>query len=134
MLGWLAKGSPCLCQVLLIPWLGHFMWPFAVAGLGLRYLRISFLDRFGQPFRKPVRTAFNYVKKFGLHNDWCANLNPFARIFKECVKLAGVIPGWIAGCIVCGAQSSPGADCGRAVHVVLVPLIGRVHRSVDSSL
>jgi hypothetical protein len=87
------------------------MWPFAVAGLGLRYLRISFLDRFGQPFRKCLHTAFNNVDFFGLHNDWCANLTPLARVFTECVKFLRVIPGWIAGCIVCGAQSSPGVDC-----------------------
>ncbi len=110
------------------------MWPFAVAGPGVRYLRMSFLDRFGQPFRKHVRTAFNNVKKFGLHNDWCANLTPFARVLTECVKFARLIPGWIAGCKVYRAQSTPGADCGKAVRVMLIPLIGRVHRSVNSSL
>jgi hypothetical protein len=111
------------------------MWPFAVAaGLGLRYLRMSFLDRFGQLFRKPLCTALNNVKIFGLHNNWCENLTPFARVLTECVKFARLIPGWIAGCKVCRAQSTPGADFGRAVHVVLIPLIGRVHRSVYSSL
>jgi hypothetical protein len=69
------------------------MWPFAVAGLGLRYLRMSFSDRFGQPLRKLLRTAFNNVKIFGLHNNWCANLTPFTRVFTECVKFARVIPG-----------------------------------------
>ena len=110
------------------------MWPFAVAGLGLRYLRMSFLDRFGQPIRKPLRTAFNNVNFFGLHNNSCANLTPFAHVFTECVKFARVIPGWIADCIVCRAQSSLGADCGRAVRVMLFLLIGRVYRSVISSL
>ncbi len=84
ILGWLAKGGPCFCRVLLIPWRVCFMWPFAVAGLGLRYLRISFSDRFGQPFRKRLHTAFNNVEIFGLHNDWCANL-PHLRMFTQSV-------------------------------------------------
>ena len=58
-----------LGHVLLMPWRGLFMCPFAVAGLGLRYFRINFLVKFGHPFRKPFRTAFNSVDNFGLHSN-----------------------------------------------------------------
>ena len=56
-------------HVLLMPCSGRFMCPFAVAGLGFRYLRINFSVKFGHPFRKPFRTAFSSVDIFGLHND-----------------------------------------------------------------
>ena len=35
--------------VLQIPCLGLFIWPFAVAGVGFKYLRINFLGRFNTP-------------------------------------------------------------------------------------
>ncbi len=56
-------------HVLLMPCLGRFMWPFAVAGLGFRYLRINFSVQFGHPMRKPFSTAFSSVNIFGLHNN-----------------------------------------------------------------
>ncbi len=78
--------NACLGWVLLILCHGRFMWPLAVAGLGLRYLSISFSDKLGHPLRNPLRTAFNNVEIFGLHNDWCANFTLFARVHTECVK------------------------------------------------
>ncbi len=66
--GWVTD-EVVLGRVLLIPCLGHFMWPFTVAGLGLRYLRIKFALRLGHPLRKPFCTAFSNVEIFGLHND-----------------------------------------------------------------
>ena len=55
--------------VLLIPWRGHFICPFAVAGLVVKYFRINFTLIFGHPSRNPFRTAFNIVDIFGLHKD-----------------------------------------------------------------
>ncbi len=55
--------------VLRIPWCGLFMWPLAVAGLGFRYLRISFLEIFGHPFRNPFRVALSSLEMVGLHSD-----------------------------------------------------------------
>ncbi len=43
----------CRCVVLWIPWWGRFMWPFAVAGLGLRYRVTPLSVRLGHPLRKP---------------------------------------------------------------------------------
>ncbi len=65
-------------RVLLIPCRSLFMLPFAITGIGLRYLRISFLLRLGHPLRKPFCTAFNNVEILGLHNDWCTNSTPLA--------------------------------------------------------
>jgi hypothetical protein len=39
--------------VLQMPWRGCSMWPFAVAGLGLRYLRNNFFIIYGHPLRSP---------------------------------------------------------------------------------
>jgi hypothetical protein len=84
------EGGVVLCfgWVLRIPCRGRFMWPLAVAGLGLRYLSINFSDRLGHPFRNPFRTAFRSVDIFGLHSDWWANLTPFAWVLVECVNNA----------------------------------------------
>ncbi len=82
--------NACLGQLLLILCCGCFMWPLAIARLGLRYLSISFLHKLGCPLRNPLHTAFNNVEIFGLHNNWCANFTPFARVRTECVKDARV--------------------------------------------
>ena len=74
--------------VLLIPCRGLFICPLAAAGLALMYLCINFSFRFGHPSRKPCHTALESVDILGLHNDWCANLTPFALVLMECVKLA----------------------------------------------
>ncbi len=73
-----------------------FMWPFAVAGLKLRYFSINFLLRLG-PLRKPFRTTLSNVKILGLHNDWCANFTQFAWVLTECVNVARFTPGWSCG-------------------------------------
>ena len=66
--------------VLLMPCRGRFICPLAVAGLGLRYLRISSSDMLGHPFKKPRRVALRSVEILGLHNDWCVNLTLLARV------------------------------------------------------
>ncbi len=92
--------------VLCIPWLGLFMCPLAVAGLGLRYFRINFLLMFGHSIRNPCRVALRSVEMFGLHNDWCANSTAFACICTECANVA------ILGCpddkgVLCGLPTFP---------------------------
>ncbi len=74
--------------VLRIPILGCFMWPLAIAGLGLRYSVTPSAVRFGHPFRKPRRIAFKSVEMCGLHNDWCANQMLFALFCTVWVKQA----------------------------------------------
>ena len=54
--------------VLLMPCLGRFLCPFAVAGLGFKYLRIRASDMFRHPFRKPPRTALRRVEILGFPN------------------------------------------------------------------
>ncbi len=110
------------------------MWPFAVAGLGFRYMRISFLVKLGHPFWKPLCTAFNNIEIFGLHNNWCANFTLLACVRTESVKVVRLMPGCMVRQMACGAQSIPGADYGRTVRMLTQLLIGRVHKSVDTSL
>jgi hypothetical protein len=73
-------------RLLRIPILGRFMWPLAVAGLGLRYLVTLTAVRFGHPLRKPQRIAFKSVEMRGLYNDWCANRMLFALFRPVWVK------------------------------------------------
>ena len=81
-----------LRRVLLIPCLGRFMWPFAVAGLGFRYFRMSFSFMLGHPRRNPRRTALRSVEILGLHNDWWANLTPLPRVRTEWLNAARSTP------------------------------------------
>jgi hypothetical protein len=120
--------------VLCIPCLGGFIWHFAVAGLGLRYLLISFMLMCGHLFRNPCQVAFNRVDIFGLHNNWCTNFTLLARICTECKNKAPSYTargGW-------GAQLIPGQGRGKSfwLGVVRIPffVIGRVLRSVAGSL
>jgi hypothetical protein len=124
-------GSGGIRRVLRMPWRGRFMCPFAVAGLGLRYLRINFSDKLGHPLRNPLRTALRSVDIFGLHNDWCANLTLLARVRTECMNAANVTPGCMSAGMLRRARSNIGASHGRAD---CVAIIGRVHKSVVTSL
>jgi hypothetical protein len=47
-----------LGHVLSMLWDRHFICPLDVAGLGLRYLTMSFLVKLGHPLRKPLLVAF----------------------------------------------------------------------------
>jgi hypothetical protein len=93
--------------VLRIPRRGRFICPFAVAGLGLRYLRISFSLIWGHPLRNPCRVAFNSVDIFGLHNYWCANFTLFACVRTECKNIA--LSCWTVW--GCRARLIPGQGC-----------------------
>ena len=99
----------CLGVVLLFPWRGRFICPFAVAGLGFKYLRINFTLTFGHPSRNPFRTAFSIVEIFGLHNDWCANFTAFTLVLIECVNPA---IDW------CGARPIHWPGRGRVANVM----------------
>ncbi len=74
--------------VLRIPFLGRFMCPLAVAGLGFKYLVTSSSDRLGHPFKKPFRKAFKREDILGLHIAWCPNLTVLAHVRTECVNMA----------------------------------------------
>jgi hypothetical protein len=128
----------CFGWVLRIPCRGRFMWPFAVAGLGLRYLRINRSDKLGHPLRNPRWTALRRVEILGLHWDWWVNFTALARVFTECVNVARVVLGSLASIGRCGARPlhGPGRDRtlgSGAVHTFVVG-IGRVHKSVLRSL
>ncbi len=116
--------------VLRIPWCGHFIWPFAIAGLGLRYLLISLTLMYGHPLRNPCLVALRRMEIFGLHNGWCANLTLLARVRIECKKAAPSYISWGG----CRAQPISGQDRGKSIWlgVVRIPsfVIGRVQRSV----
>jgi hypothetical protein len=60
--------------VLRIPFLGRFMCPLAVAGLGFKYLVTSSSDRLGHPFKKPFRKAFKREDILGLQIAWCVQI------------------------------------------------------------
>ena len=98
------------------------MWPFAVAGLGFRYLSISFSEMLGHPLRKPLRVALRRVDIFGLHRDWCANFTLFARVKIECAK-----------CAVCWTVFCP-VDSILCVGGACFVVLGIVHKSVVGSL
>ncbi len=116
---------------------------FTVAGLGLRYRRMSLSGIVGHPLRKPLCVAFNRVEILGLHKDWCANFTALARARTECTNVAILRPG----CTLdgtrrgCGAQPIQGPVRGKGgivaklgeVHSLLIG-IGSVHKSVDRSL
>jgi hypothetical protein len=83
--------SPFVLAILLvlrIPFLGRFMCPLAVAGLGFKYLVTSSSDRLGHPFKKPFRNAFKRADILGLHIAWCPNLTVLAHVRTECVNMA----------------------------------------------
>jgi len=93
--------------VLRIPFLGRFLCPLAVAGLGFKYLVTSSSDRLGHPFKKPFRKAFKREDILGLHIAWCPNLTVLARVHTECVNMA-MAAFDINSFGDCGARAIPG--------------------------
>ncbi len=94
--------------VLWIPCRGCFMWPLAVAGLGFRYLRMSFSVILGHPFRNPFCVALRSLDILGLHSDWCANFTLLALVAMEWAKTATYLVGsdWVASLASAGACSA----------------------------
>ena len=74
--------------VLRIPFLGRFICPLAVAGLGFKYLVTRSSDRSGHPFKKPFLMAFKREDILGLHIAWCPNLTVLSLVCRECVNMA----------------------------------------------
>ena len=107
--------------VLRMPCRGRFICPFAVAGLGFRYLRMSVSDILGHPLRKPFRVALSSLDIVGLHSDWCANLTLLALVLIECVNDA-----------TCSLSVFNAASVDRG-GVIWLALMGIVHRSVLGS-
>jgi hypothetical protein len=75
---WFGIGTGAMCVdmglgglgvVLWMPFFGCFMWPWAVAGLGLRYLTTNSSFKFGHPLRKPLQRALRRVDIIGLQRD-----------------------------------------------------------------
>jgi hypothetical protein len=105
------------------------MWPFAVARLGLRHLRINCSVILGHPLRNPLQTAFRRVEILALHSDWCANLTALARVHTECVNIANVMPGWASLAAIRGFGAQPEQVLGHgrmvgsgAVHTSQTPI------------
>jgi hypothetical protein len=65
----IALACISFCLVLRMSIRGRFMWPLAVAGLGLRYLVTPAALRFEHPFKKPHLIALSKVEMQGLHKD-----------------------------------------------------------------
>ena len=116
--------------VLLMPYRGRFMHPFAVARLGLSYLRIISSEIYGHPLRKPCLVAFNNLEIFGLHNAWCWNFTLFARVVTECANIAECTSD-LAVLFGTGRLRGGGVHC---VPSALYPKMGNNHRSVVGSL
>ena len=100
------------------------MCPLAVAGLGLRYLRISVSDMLWPHFRKHLLDALRSVDIFGLHNDWCANFTSLAQVEMECAMF--VVCCTALDCTALGRTGSVGDCC--------VEWIASVHKSVVAFL
>jgi hypothetical protein len=132
--------------VLRIPWWGRFMWPFAVAGLGLRYLVTPLAVKFGHPLRKPLRMALSRVDIRGLHRDWWANFMLLALVrtvwvnkltcfdegffFSDVVAFPPLLQAWA----LAHTRTASGSCISSCLTWVVLPAtIGRVHRSVVRS-
>ena len=83
------------------------MCPFAIAGLGFKYLVTSSLESLGYPFKKPFCKAFNREDILGLHIAWCPNFTVFAHVRTKCVNMATDAAG-VNGFGDCEARAIPG--------------------------
>ncbi len=74
------------------------MWPFDVAGLGIRYFWTDLALRCGVPWRKPALMALRRDVMGGLHRLWCMNLTAFALVVQWYKNSASVGIGLNGGC------------------------------------
>jgi hypothetical protein len=74
------EGHVGLGVLLRRPLRGHFMWPFNVVGLGIRYFWTDLALRCGVPRRKPALMALIREVIGGLHGLWCMNFTAFALV------------------------------------------------------
>jgi hypothetical protein len=75
------KGRIGLGVVLCRPLRGHFMWPFDVVGLGIRYFWMDLALRCA-PRRKPALMALIREVIGGLQRLWCMNFTAFALMVR----------------------------------------------------
>ncbi len=126
------SGASLRC-VLRIPICGHFMCPFTVSGLGLRYFVMPAAIRLGHLLRYPQQMAFKSIEILGLHTDWCAKRMLLALFYTVCMKEA-LFVGLFAWVLAqSGAANIVMALLSWWVVVCRVPS-GRVHRSIVWSL
>ena len=116
--------------MLLMPYRGRFMHPFAVAGLGFRYFNIISSEMYGHPLRKPRRVALRSLDILGLHNAWCWNFILFALVLIECANMAE----WTPDVAVPSGHGRLRKLGLHRISSVLRPKIGNNHRSVFGSL
>ncbi len=69
--------------MLCMPWWGHFMCPFAMVGLGFKFLNTNFLLILGHHRMNPHQIALRSVEMHGFPNDWWANLTVFTLVLME---------------------------------------------------
>jgi hypothetical protein len=74
------------------------MWPFDVAGLGIRYLWTDLVLRCGAPQRKPALMALSRDVMGRLHKLWCMNLTAFALVVRWYKNNASAGIGSNGGC------------------------------------
>jgi hypothetical protein len=128
---WMGSTFNCWHLVLRIPCQGCCICPFAVPGLGFRYLVTPFAVRFGHPLTYPRQMAFSRVEICGLHNNWCANRMLFAFVCTVCVKKAIWMARWAWALAITGAAN--GSTFGMCWEDLPGVPNGRVHKSVGGS-
>ena len=74
------KGRVGLGVMLCRPLRGHFMWPFDVAELDIRYFWMDLALRCGGLQRKPALMALIREVMGKLQRLWCMNLTAFALV------------------------------------------------------
>ena len=79
--------------VLRIPLHGRFRWPFAAAGLAMRYLCTLCASRWGAPLRKPTLLALSKEAMGGLQNLWWVNFTLLILVVRAYEKPADSTTG-----------------------------------------
>ncbi len=76
------RSCNVLGVMLRAPFLGRFMCPFEVAGLGVRYLWTFLAKRWGALLRNPALIAMSSYVIHRLHRLWCMNFTVFAFVVR----------------------------------------------------
>ena len=111
--------------VLRRPLWGHFICPFKVAGLGIRYFCTIFAVRCGVLFRKPALIALSNKDIGGLHKLLCMNFTSFSLLVWWYKKDA---------CSNAACAEDPVSDTNTGMAGLAAWNIGRVHKSLFGSL
>ena len=98
--------------MLLILLRGRFRWPFALAGLAMRYLRTMCASRWGAPLRKPTLMALSNEAMGRLQKLWCANFTLLILVVRAYENPADSIHYWVAlGMIQTGVKTVVESFC-----------------------